>query len=417
MNISTSTIYTWLYSVLVLSYIYSINFKFLPLDTSKIAWLAMLAWVFIYLIFSKEFRFYFFKQFYRFKPFLIFGLLFIILFFLGLFNNTSNFTLAYYLIIYLIDYLPVSFFLCYIFSKRKVSSIDVIVKVGLIQASLIIGMLLIPSFKHAYSNLVSISGNILDYYSYRNVGITGFANYTVGTTQAMILCLFFLDIFRRNDFSIKNLVFCTLIFFSAAFSSRSSLVVIVIFFFFFFLPLTGRRSFWKKILPLLLISFLVLSISLFFMINNREVINDNFALKWAIEPILNYVDYGELSTKSSDTISSFYFYPGDKTFLFGDWHYVNSDGTYYKSVDAGYMRMMLYMGMPMSIIIYLSFVMSFILVLFKYQLSHHRVFSLFFIFIILLLHYKGNAFVDASGMFKLYFIYFASTFLRFKHEK
>lgn len=121
-----------------------------------------------------------------------------------------------------------------------------IVKAGVIQASLIIGMLLIPSFKHAYSSLVSISGNILDYYAYRNVGITGFANYTVGTTQAMILCLFFLDLIRRNDFNIKNIFFCILIFFSAAFSSRSSLVVIVMFFFFFFFLLRKRNIFGKK---------------------------------------------------------------------------------------------------------------------------------------------------------------------------
>ncbi|MCS0305988.1 hypothetical protein [Vibrio diabolicus] len=417
MNIRTSTIYTWLYSVLVLSYIYSVNFKFLSLDTSKITWLAMLTCLFIYLIFSKEFRFYFLKQFYRFKSFLVFGFLFIVLVFLGLFNNASNFTLAYYTIIYLVDYLPVSFFLCYLFSKKNVSSIDVIVKAGVIQASLIIGMLLIPSFKHAYSSLVSISGNILDYYAYRNVGITGFANYTVGTTQAMILCLFFLDLIRRNDFNIKNIFFCILIFFSAAFSSRSSLVVIVMFFFFFFLPLTKTKYFWEKILPFLFLSFLGLFISLFLILNNREILNDSFVLKWAIEPILNYVDYGELSTKSSDTISSFYFYPGDKTFLFGDWHYVNLDGTYYKSVDAGYMRMMLYMGMPVSIIVYVSFIISFVFVSFKYQLLYYKIFSLFFIFIILLLHYKGNAFVDASGMFKLYFIYFASTFLRCKYEK
>jgi hypothetical protein len=52
-----------------------------------------------------------------------------------------------------------------------------------------------------------------------------------------------------------------------------------------------------------------------------------------------------------------YFIPDSwVTVFFGDFQFLNSDGTYYGNTDAGFMRMMLFFGLFGSAIHYLSFV-------------------------------------------------------------
>ncbi|MUK65333.1 hypothetical protein [Aliivibrio fischeri] len=395
-------------SVIYLLYIYSVNYKFLPLDSSKIIWLILCLFILVRVLIELNKGVVNISLLRKYYPFFLYVALFIIVLFCSLFNGANNFTIPYYLIIYVIDYIPCAILISYFCFKYNINVVDLIVRVGVIQALLIFLMLLIPSFKEMYGGIVSISGNILDYYSYRGVGVTGFANYTVGTTQAMILCIYVLDLFKRERFKFLDLIRIGIIFFSALFSSRSSIVVLLLFLSFILIFLIDKKYFWKKIVPLIFLIVLFFSISIFYLISNQQVIDNNFIIKWALEPVINYINFGELATKSSDTISTFYFIPEYKTLFFGDWLYVNSDGTYYKSVDAGYMRILLYMGLPLSIFLYTTFTLSFLIFSLNLKFKLDRVFTIFFIFTIFVLNYKGNAFIDASAMFKLYFLYFTS---------
>ena len=82
-------------------------------------------------------------------------------------------------------------------------------------------------------------------------------------------------------------------------------------------------------------------------------------LPFAFEFLYNYDKSGEFSTISTDYLTeNMYFKIPEETLASGDGRYHGSDGTYYKSTDAGYMRQILFGG-----IIYL-------LILIAYQLLY-----------------------------------------------
>lgn len=76
--------------------------------------------------------------------------------------------------------------------------------------------------------------------------------------------------------------------------------------------------------------------------------------KWAFEWLINFQDSGKLQTDSTSTLGNMYFFPEQtKTWLIGDGIFSNSDGTFYKETDAGYIRSLFYWGIIGSLIYYL----------------------------------------------------------------
>lgn len=420
MRISSNYCYFLLITFLSTFYIYGVKFKFLPVDTSKFILVVFWFLFFLYFLFDAGFRVFLFSNIHKVKSFFIFPLLAFIILFFGLWNDASNFTIPFYIASFLFDYIFVSFFIVYFCKKHGFSAINVIFAIGLIQAVSIFSMFFIPSFKVFYGGLVDISGNILEYYSYRKVGLTGFANYTVGTTQALILSVYILHLSTQKkshgNFFIHSLLFFIL-FLSAAFSSRTALVVIFLFSIAFTLSSVSKVLFWKKIFPFLIVIIVIMFLFIGYLLFNRDILQKSILLRWAIEPIINYIDFGVVATKSSDTIATFYFYPGDGTFLLGDWKYLSDSGGYYKSVDAGYMRLMLYMGSILSLFLYSFFIISFISISKFLKANLDKVFLITFIAVIMIVHYKGNAFVDGTSMFKIVLIYLVSKFTRSINER
>lgn len=413
MRVNSKSCYFLIVTFLATFYIYGVKFKFIPVDTSKLVLVFFWVLIFLYFLFDVGFRSFISLNVKKVKPFLIFPFLALVILFLGLWNNADNFTIPLYVASFFFDYILVSFFLVYFCKKHGFSAVTVIVAIGMFQAVAIFSMFVVPPIKVFYGGLVDISGNILEYYSYRKVGLTGFANYTVGTTQALILSVYALHVtLKKNSYSNVPLhaVLFSILFISAAFSSRTALVVIFIFSITFILSSVNKVFFWKKIFPFLLVLTVLLFLFIGYLLINRDILQDSILLRWAIEPIVNYIDFGEVTTKSSDTIATFYFYPGDETFLFGDWKYLSDSGGYYKSVDAGYMRLMLYMGSILSLLLYFSFFVSFLYLLRYLNESLDKIFVITFIAIIMIVHYKGNAFVDGTSMFKIVLIYLISKF-------
>ncbi|MDA0155590.1 hypothetical protein OH460_25045 [Vibrio sp. Makdt] len=181
--------------------------------------------------------------------------------------------------------------------------------------------------------------------------------------------------------------------------------------------LFNKKYLYSRLLPVFIIIAVVTTFSVYSIISNQALLDSSFILRWALEPIINYINLGEFSTSSSDTLSSFYFYPGDQTFYFGDWQYVNKDGSYYYHVDAGYMRVMLFMGIIYSSIYYTIWISMNLAIMNKLHYRNAKVFVIFFIITMFLLHYKGNAFVDASSMIRLYIFYVCYILTRGFYEK
>jgi hypothetical protein len=89
-----------------------------------------------------------------------------------------------------------------------------------------------------------------------------------------------------------------------------------------------------------------------------SIIEDSETLKWAFEMLNSYVNGEGLVTESSNILFQRMYFTPDSwiTIVLGDFHFVNSDGTYYGNTDAGFMRMMLFFGIFGSALFYLSFI-------------------------------------------------------------
>ena len=128
-----------------------------------------------------------------------------------------------------------------------------------------------------------------------------------------------------------------------------------------------------------------------------SIIEDSETLKWAFEMLINFVNGEGFTTESSDIlIGRMYFIPDSWiTMFFGDFYYLNPDGSYYGGTDAGFMRLMLYFGIFGCFFYYLSFI----------GISMLLRFELIFILmgIMIISEVKGDA-ILASPASKLYFL-------------
>lgn len=400
----------YLLSFFLAFYFYSAKFVFLPIDTSKLIWLLFLLFFIFTLFFSSAARYVLSDFIYPLiisSVFLYFGLSLLLF---SVISDADNVTFPLYVILYFLDVTLVAFSLTVLFSYLRFNIqniLNVIINVGFIQAVMMFSMLLIPEWNNLYKSITITNSLISSYYEYRYVGLTGFANYTVGIMQGLFFLVALVSYYEERKFSLSRCIILITIFISSMLASRSSLVLICIGFIIFFLTNLSNKYFFKKILPWIVFSLFSAFTLIYFCVTNEELLSNNILLKWALEPFYNFVHYGELRTNSSDTIENYYFRPSDNTFYWGDWKYVNQDGSYYMHVDAGYMRLLLYMGLYFSLAFYSFFTFIYLLnfyilrnmfnaVIKNIDVLYISVLLSFFIF-----QYKGNIFVDGFGVLKV----------------
>lgn len=90
---------------------------------------------------------------------------------------------------------------------------------------------------------------------------------------------------------------------------------------------------------------------------SQKHIFENYVMPFAFEFFYTYESTGEFKTGSTDVmIEQHYFKLPIETLMHGDGRYLGVDGFYYKNTDAGYMRSVLYGGIPflLCLIIYQS---------------------------------------------------------------
>ncbi|QTD59602.1 hypothetical protein [Acinetobacter towneri] len=140
-------------------------------------------------------------------------------------------------------------------------------------------------------------------------------------------------------------------------------------------------------------------------IENRSLA---FFYTYSMEPILNLIHTGSLSSTSTDTLYNMYFPLTEKQFLIGDGRYIDGDG-YYMKTDAGYMRFALFYGVFFSFFLYVYFTYF----VFKVAYINGRDYLFFTLLVILsfVFHYKGEVIFFAISYNKvvlllLFFFYF-----------
>ncbi|CAH6898406.1 conserved membrane hypothetical protein [Vibrio chagasii] len=120
----------------------------------------------------------------------------------------------------------------------------------------------------------------------------------------------------------------------ASISSRSALMVGLV------LVIVNAIQKDRRLLILLVAS---LSLFAFFF---YDIVESSMSARYALEPIINLVENGQLESKSTDTFQDKHLYmPNDKQIIFGDGRYFQESGKFYGGTDSGIMRPLLFGGM------------------------------------------------------------------------
>lgn len=135
------------------------------------------------------------------------------------------------------------------------------------------------------------------------------------------------------------------------FSGRTFFIIMLLTIVYVFL-LNGKKNFWKSTKECILlfspVAIIAASGILFFLANNQE------AMDWAFELIINLQENGEVRSNSTDILRDMYQILPDNmyTWLVGDGRADNGDGTFYMGTDSGYLRSIFYWGIIGSLIYY-----------------------------------------------------------------
>jgi len=391
---------------LLVIFIYPIKVKGIPVDLSK--FLLVSSWLFISYLAIKKIKIdneivFFILTFIAFSFFV---------FAMALFHNKFDLTIPRVILFYGLEYFVVATCLIVFFS-RYLSFDDLLFAVWLaifIQAIVMLLMLVIPPFKNIMLSILD-TRNTDEIYKNREIGLTGFASYTIGIIQAFGFSLGMIVVSARKA-QYRFFLLNAIVFITAILAARTSFLYLLPFI--LLLYLFGSKiskQFVKKQTVVLLVILSAFIVFLYYLsLVNEEV---RALLNWVFEIFIKMYENGSLSTQSSDYIQSYYSWPNYETILYGDWVYSNVDGSFYKHVDAGYMRLMYYFGLPVSILFYFVFLCLAVYLSSRIKMltgrSDIKVLFMFYLLMMFVLNYKGSAFIDASAVFKsLVFIYCAA---------
>lgn len=171
---------------------------------------------------------------------------------------------------------------------------------------------------------------------------------------------------------------------SAIIAGRVAIIFLLASFCVFFI---GSRLADKLFMLLGVVFFFLFASAFFVALDGRQVVlelSENYSFfKWMFEPVVNYIEYGVLESRSTSHLMEMWYIPGDLTILVGDGLY--SD--YYGGTDIGYMRQILFGGV--SVVLFsLLYAVLVVRILPLY-------YGIFFLSLLLAVHAKGNVILGA----------------------
>lgn len=224
----------------------------------------------------------------------------------------------------------------------------------------------------------SIRGMSLDRYDYFNLAC--------GYSLLYVILVFRWSKWREKEYS-KKIVGLVLLIYGGLASARTSMVILV----FAFVACVVKRIIQKE----RRIKFKNICYIVCFIIFIVWLVN--YAIKmyqpakqmfdFLFIHIINFVSKGEYTNPSTRQLfGEMYFAIEPSAWLFGEGHYLNENGGYYRNTDAGYMRMILYGGIFISLLLF-RFQLLFIDV--KKSNKIDKLEKIFIVGIVLILNIKG----------------------------
>lgn len=262
-------------------------------------------------------------------------------------------------------------------------------------------VLLIPRLHSFYMSILDsstlVSSRAEEFYSqdyYTRFGLLGFSGFgcTLMCAAAVLLCCFMIVNKIGKEESISKYVWRMIIsLVGTAMYGRvglfASVLLIVI-------TLVYLAIKYKKFAILSGSIFSAVLIVILF-VANASYLQQISSIRWMFEGFFNYLDYGTFTTKSTEALGNMYFWPGAKTFFWGDGYY-NVAGRYYMGTDVGFLRPLLFGGIYFELLYYAT-ILPLLSVINKNFTKRNGSFLLFIIIIFLVFfEFKGEVLISFS---------------------
>lgn len=292
-----------------------------------------------------------------------------------------------------------------------------LLSIFLIQAIIIVLMLLDSDLAQLITSYTRSSDQgtrvIESYNGARGLGVADSSVFGLAIVMGVFIFISFFS-YKKKYIGFKYFVFLLLIGGMASVSAGRTAILGMIFgLIYLMLNFKNIRSFVT-----LTILFLVSLVVGYILINidrdsiRNETLGSFYA--YSMEPIINYMRTGTLSTGSTDVLQRMYFPLTEKQYLIGDGRYMEGE-KYYMSTDVGYMRFALFYGGFLSLCLYFYFIyfVSKIAILSK-KYCTFLIFLLIFSFTI---HYKGEVILFAISYNKILFLILFFVYMRYIEQK
>lgn len=302
------------------------------------------------------------------------------------------------------------------FKNRELDIIKYIVYAGIVNSFFIILMFLSMDFKLFYLSLLQkvdllhTKGEeaVNSLYALRLVGLTGSATYGMAVVQIVMAFLYVYYVKTKYiRFTIFNYFLLSIILISAIISGRTAFVGIVLLVGFMFLIIRKIDSI-KFVILFISFSFFLLIIASLFLPENFY----NFFEAW----IFQLFQKGEKIGSLEQNINM-YIYGFNDFSSFGDFRWFNDETrtSYYMSTDVGWYRFLFAFGY-IGFIVFIIFLFS--LIKFRNKINNETLLSIFIVFFLIVIMFKGAILFDFFSVFFILFVlYFLSNNNGFKNEK
>lgn len=290
------------------------------------------------------------------------------------------------------------------------------------QVIAILAMLAFPFLKDLVWNLTKTQDQISRmsvYQGARGLGVSGSIAFGLSTTLSILFFIVYTSKLHQNSYKLRISDFIIMSAASAALLSAGRTAIAGIFLLFLYVLFI---SIWRdrptNIINLAVTFFLscIIAILIYAHLDSNAIQRYFF---YVLQPITSLLTKGTIEVSSLRALNDMYFLPDRSTLLYGDAKYLSEDGHgYYMGVDAGYMRTLLYFGLPVSILFYLAWMMFLTAAhrISKTALPGGRNIILGLIVLGFIFQYKGHFIFVSVPFNKIIFIVFLYSELRKKYS-
>ena len=300
---------------------------------------------------------------------------------------------------------------CLLPKEHTDASIKLLIGIFIAQSLIIIAAFLSPNIlnivrQFQYEDIMEITDRYLDYGTFRGLALSG------EQFHGLTVSFGFVSLFTMKEYldtrDAKWVLVFLLLFAANMYVGRIGFIGFILAV--VYLLWSGHISL-KLVVKIIVVSCLI-GITLYSIMpaNIKSTIDDS-VFRYAFQLFYNYQETGRWETSSTDRVAEMWQEDFSiSTFVLGDGLFANSDGTYYRHVDVGYLRHLFYGGF--FFVIYSIFIVWRMLIGYTRRFSFKKYrFELIILLFLLIVHTKGLDFMSAVEPMLIVFIYFIHKYI------